>query len=94
MRFEEIEKACWHIAARYDRAGVLLSQDKKIRKQFLDYHAEATFQAWSALKPLILKREKIFAKKYQNSDYKNYKYFQELGKEIEKLDRFKMPSET
>lgn len=87
--FKDIEKACWHISARYDRVGVILSNDEKIRKKFLDYHGEAIFQAWNALKPLILKREAIFAKKYQNSEYKNYKYFQELGNEVEKQNSFK-----
>ena len=76
LKYDEIEKACWHLASRYDRVGVLLSIDKKVREKFYDYHKEAIIRAWYALKPLLAKRDKIKGEK-------SYKYFQEIGKYLE-----------
>ena len=70
-KFVEIEKACRHLASRYDRVGVLLDNDERIREKFYDYHKEAILQAWDALKPLLNKRG-------------GYKYFQKMGEEVEK----------
>lgn len=75
LKYDEIEKACWHIASRYDRVGVILDQDKKLKKEFLKYHREPIILAYKALKDLLGKRDKIF-------QTISYEYFQNLGKKL------------
>lgn len=52
LKYDEIEKACWHLISRYDRVGVILAQDKNLKKQFLDYHREPIISIWKSLSNL------------------------------------------
>lgn len=73
-KITEIEKAVWHLASRYDRLGVLLDQDKKIRKRVLDYHGQVISKLWLTLEPIIDMRESI-------EKDGAYRYFRKIGRE-------------
>ena len=73
-QYAEIEKAIWHLASRYDRLGVILSQDQKIREKVLDYHGQVISRLWIMLEPIINTRENI-------EKDGAYKYFRKIGSE-------------
>jgi hypothetical protein len=84
-KYSKIEDACRHLCRVYNRVCVILANDKKIKKEFLNFHGDAILEVWISVEKYVNKRIDIDTKKH--SKFIPYRYFKDIGEEVVKMNR-------